>query len=298
MGIFTRRKKVKVASEKKVTSEKEVKISKSGVPEYVTPENYPPIVKEIHNHFYTAADKLILENDTNKQKSESKEIKKGKSLADLGFKKAQQVKEAVEVSEKVKLSEEGIKKLNEYKIKYPGYKFITEPQVEEICKKYGLVLGDVGKYTGFVPDKNRKEILNFPGLKKEHIFDCEIVSNRGQIVGYVKKKEILNNYVKNRVEEGSDAFVELSSGPTVVGGERKWGQFSKIRLTESKGLMICAPLKDMDMEGMVIEEGYKMKKVKKLIDPVVLQRVPEGYLILTAWGPEASDPNVVNEMYN
>ena len=41
-----------------------------------------------------------------------------------------------------------------------------------------------------------------------------------------------------------------------------------------------------------------MVNIPELIDPVVLQRVVGGYLILSAWGPEASDPIVVNEINN
>lgn len=33
-------------------------------------------------------------------------------------------------------------------------------------------------------------------------------------------------------------------------------------------------------------------------DPVVLQQVKGGYLIITAWGDEASDENVVNQLFN
>lgn len=58
------------------------------------------------------------------------------------------------------------------------------------------------------------------------------------------------------------------------------------------GLKICAPLKDMDTKGMRIL-GYKLKK--EIPDPVVLQPIVGGYLIVTAWGDEASDENVINE---
>lgn len=63
-------------------------------------------------------------------------------------------------------------------------------------------------------------------------------------------------------------------------------------------LTICAPVKDMDMTGMEITQGYKMTKKVEIPDPVVLQEVYGGYLIVTAWGDEASDPIVVNPINN
>ena len=39
-------------------------------------------------------------------------------------------------------------------------------------------------------------------------------------------------------------------------------------------------------------------KIVPVPDPVVLKEVKGGFLIVTAWGDEASDPNVVNEINN
>lgn len=41
-----------------------------------------------------------------------------------------------------------------------------------------------------------------------------------------------------------------------------------------------------------------LEQAKEIPDPVVLYPVREGYLIVTAWGDEASDPDVVNEVNN
>ncbi len=39
---------------------------------------------------------------------------------------------------------------------------------------------------------------------------------------------------------------------------------------------------------------------KKIVvpDPVILQPVKGGYLIVTAWGDEASDPDIINPIHN
>jgi len=82
----------------------------------------------------------------------------------------------------------------------------------------------------------------------------------------------------------------------VKGGNDKYGKFAEV-FKESPKLQICAPIKDMDTSGLEIIDGYKLIK-KYIPDPVVLQPVRGGYLILTAWGDEASDPIVVNEINN
>jgi len=45
---------------------------------------------------------------------------------------------------------------------------------------------------------------------------------------------------------------------------------------------------------------HGMRKVGREIidDPIVLLPVSEGYIVVTAWGDEASDPIVVNESNN
>jgi hypothetical protein len=50
------------------------------------------------------------------------------------------------------------------------------------------------------------------------------------------------------------------------------------------------------MTGKQLQD-YKIIK-QAIPDPVVLKAVKDGYLILAAWGDEASDPIVVNEINN
>jgi hypothetical protein len=57
---------------------------------------------------------------------------------------------------------------------------------------------------------------------------------------------------------------------------------------------ICAPIKDMDTSGMRLINN----KLVYIPDPVVLFPVELGYIIVTAWGDEASDENVVNADLN
>jgi hypothetical protein len=65
-------------------------------------------------------------------------------------------------------------------------------------------------------------------------------------------------------------------------------------------LEIAAPLKDFDMKNMEVK-NYKVSEIE-IPDPVVLKPVlfnkQKFYLIVTAWGEEASDELVVNHKFN
>ena len=62
----------------------------------------------------------------------------------------------------------------------------------------------------------------------------------------------------------------------------------------------CRTKSDFNTEGMQLE-GFNLKPIE-LPDPIVLQPVcfenKKHYLIVTAWGAEASDESVVNQKYN
>jgi hypothetical protein len=69
---------------------------------------------------------------------------------------------------------------------------------------------------------------------------------------------------------------------------------------ENATLNICAPLKDMNVQGYSLK-GNRL--IKDIPDPVVtkLKIHKNGtrcHIILTAWGDEASDPAIANEKLN
>jgi hypothetical protein len=69
---------------------------------------------------------------------------------------------------------------------------------------------------------------------------------------------------------------------------------------DKSGNFICAPKKDMDTKGLS-KVGALLSVVTQFTapkDPVVLRPVKGGYLILAAWGDEASDEIVVNHKMN
>jgi hypothetical protein len=74
----------------------------------------------------------------------------------------------------------------------------------------------------------------------------------------------------------------------------KYGDSSRV-VPFDGSFQICAPLKDMEIPKNKKLVGHKIINIP---DPVVLQPVRGGYLIVCAWGNESSDEMVVNQKMN
>lgn len=284
-GIFSKKQKEIITMEEKVPK---VVIIDSGAENVgkATISNYPLEVISIHREFDIAAEDFLqqckniieIQPEVNKSKIET--------LKNLGFKQVKEFIEGSEIISKVELSKEQIELVTHYQQHYPYNKFITEDQVKQICHKYNLVCGDVGRFTGFVPEKNLKEIGNFK-LKESELQNLIVDETyEGKTTVYKSfriKSFVNNNYltIASVVEAINSKKLAPASGEYIF----------------NNNLKICAPVKDMDIRGLELKEGYKLEKVH-IPDPVVLQTVKGGYLILTAWGDEASDPLVVNQNHN
>lgn len=259
---------------------------------------YPKEVYEIHQSFNIAGEKLLKEayeiirskekelQDIEQKKKSIADEKKAQDLEAFGFKNVPQVvtvnaeKRNLSISERdaaiMKKERERLANAIQYfKRKYPMYKFITIAEVENICKRYNLVYGDVALFKGFVPEKNLQEIKRFK------------ISDADKALAPSQFSLLMANSWHNKVSL-----------------QGRWGIFVPF--------FIAAPKKDMDMTN-VRQEGYLLvnsKNTKDIPDPVVLQPVVyvessaffeerlSGFLIVTAWGDEASDELVVNENHN
>lgn len=249
--------------------------------------NYSLEVLEIHNEFHRASDLLILKANERLQNKNMQdlEIAKAKRLHSIGAKQAKGANlfSREEISEDGKLLFELAELIKLYEFRYPNYKFITEEQVKTICHKYNLVCGRIDRFKGFIPDKNLLEAELFKTIIKEEDMGKDIWSVGIGLVSF------LECYSDNSWEEYDDG------GKRANINQRQY----KHGYRKAK-LKICAPIADMDMTGMELEEGYKMKdeKPKVIPDPIILQSVNGGYLIVTKWGDEASDDIAVNHKDN
>lgn len=254
---------------------------------------YPKEVLEIHHEFETAADKLLQSAKEVIKEAGTKDAVKVSRLESLGFKQASQVTELKPILQKAQLSKEQIELLSYYQRNYPLNKFITEEQVKIICHKYNLVCGDVSRFKGFVPEKNLREIEGFK-LKESEQGLVELVNTcvYNVSLGFYNERDLTDNhYLSSPSQENEELVIKAMS----LGVRRDHVYIQ--RSNRKNILQICAPVKDMDISGLELVEGYKLQK-KHIPDPVVLQPVKGGYLILTAWGDEASDELVVNQKMN
>lgn len=204
------------------------------------------IVEQIHKEFNTAQDKLII----------SVPNSSAETLFKLGFYKSKSV-------ESYDPQQMFMKECAEYfRSRYPQYKFISERQVKNICKKYNLVLTTVDRYTGTVPHSKVAEIASFK----------------------LRTEDLRNRRINEWGMISHDAFhpFNYATGETLHPGHSEF--------------WICAPITDVDTEGLTAVE-HNLSEVRA-DDPVVLQPVEGGFIIVAAWGPEASDEDVVNEKMN
>lgn len=234
-------------------------------------KEYPEIVTQIHNEFNTAGEKLLESANAVLADCQTADKEKGKLLAKLGFTATPQAVEIKGIEATETSAKATSKTVKYFAEKYPLSKFIDEEGVKTICEKYGLVCGGLELFTGFVPKDKLGAIADF----KVQELDLQIMvsictwtmGDHGRKVGDIEK-------------DGGE-YGRTLTNTWKVEGEQK--------------LQICAPISDMNTEGYDLK-GHKL--VKKIPDPVVLQPVKGGYLIVCAWGDEASDELVVNQKMN
>lgn len=265
----------------------------------VTEVAYPQVVQEIHNEFFTAGDKLLAESKTILEECAKVDKQKGSLLQSLGFVNTPQAKMISETQRKEAEAKELAQLVSMYAVEYPNNKFITRDMVEQICKKYSLVCGGVELYKGFVPADKLEQIAAFK-LKEKH--ECVTFSNGVSVEG----GEVLligeyyhvferNNYNRfNYAFQSDDGIKFYADDSKNIFGLKYLGNLPQ-KTFLVKGFQICAPIKDMDTKGMELK-GYFLEK--HIPDPVVLQPVKGGFLIVAAWGDEASDELVVNQSSN
>lgn len=260
------------------------------------------LVEEIHETFFTEVDFLLKYAENQNVLSTDKKaiIEKGDRLQNLGFKKAKDT--IVSINEKGRIRElerenekkaQLVKAIQYFSFKYPNYKFITEESVIKICEKYGLIYADVDLYTGDVPDKNLKHIEDFK-IKDED--KCYLVTqtytggfSRQDETYFASHEKCLE--IEKEKREKNDSHRYTPAGLVHI---RK-------SCSEAK-FMIAAPVKDFDLSDR--RHTVKDSQIVTIVedDPIVLSPVMFGgkkhFLIVTAWGLEASDEDVVNQRMN
>ncbi len=234
----------------------------------VVVKKYTTEIEKVHHEFECAGDTLYEESLNTINSINIGNTCKVDRLKKLGFINSKEVTEFNKKIENKKISEELAKTVEYFRMNYPFNKFITKEQVIFICKKYGLIYGEIFRFKGFVPENKLKEIENFSLKLKDIMYKIGSKSTYGRDEGQI----IWDN--GDRVKEYSNIYKKCK---------------------EKENLYIIAPPEDFDKKGMQIE-NYKLTRI--IPDPVVIQPVKGGYLIVTAWGDESSDDEVVNHINN
>ncbi len=252
---------------------------------FSAPVDVNAVIAEIHNEFDTASERLLKEAKVILSSGMSTE--KGETLTKLGFGNAKPSVEVKEVIETKKEMEMVARRIEHFNLYYPMNKYITEKEVERVCKKYGLLCGESMYYTGDVPDKNVKEIADFK-LREEdgEAHFCRYYKyEMGAMIGFYRSS--------SKEENGTYGYTKS----TRFGNELVRVRDEKVAMVyEKPSFKICATVKDFNMDEMRVTDGYKLEQ--NLPDPIVLQPVSGGYLIVSKWGLEGQDESLVNEKMN
>lgn len=245
-------------------------------------KEYPAVVKQIHHEFETAGERLFKEAEAiiNGTNIEGKQEKVA-LLAKLGFKQTEEYQKWQTEKQQLDNNQELVDLIQYYHIHYPNNKFITKNQVTQICDKYNLVCGSVELYKGFVPETKLKSMADFNlNLKEKLYLDSDYFrSYQDGDMWFDFKRSVIDGveYEKEQASRNTNSY-----------------RYTHYQCINDK-FEICAPIKDMDMKNHTLKGRFLVKNIP---DPVVLQRVSGGYLIITAWGDEASDELVVNNKMN
>ena len=272
--------------------------------------DYPQVVKDIHNEFNIAGERLLQESLALLDKAEKVDVDKAQRLNSVGFANVKEVKKALSIEAETRTPSEMAKIVMEYKKDYPLHKFISNNDIAKICKKYNLVHGNTEQFIGFVPAKNLQEIEAFKNnhnlQKKFRITDITIEAlfsgslNRAlnpkcrAVTKFLKD----NDYTLTVDSHEYEIYEAINHVARRVKGD-SYFNLRNVKFIEVSNLEICAPKNDM-IKKKVFDLSFPKFEltIEQAPDPVVLYPVKHGAIIVTAWGDEASDPLVVNEQMN
>lgn len=248
------------------------------------------VVEKIHAEFNTASDELLKEAKAVLEKESKRDIRGAWLLRLLGFKQAAQVRERKEQHERVAMALSTAKKVQRFS--GSRMKFITPEKVREICRKYDLFLGPVRRFKGFIPPESAREIATLmfrPGYWMKRIA-FRLVYHWQAFVAYAIIGVAVGGLVATFLVNPRWLFA-IPAGLLAVPA---WWSYSENdraasrRLLRDHPLVIVAPQNAFDTDGLETDRySHSLRVAPK--DPIVLYRVRGGYLVVTAWGPEAEE---------
>jgi len=265
------------------------KLSKANDVSYLKESIYakPVTVAEIHQSFKTASELVLTETQNilnipdKVSKENGEELKK---LAALGFIKSVECKDYLALQEKKEAAAKHKEIAEYFAFWYPQNKYITHDKLMQICKKYGLVLGSTDRYIADIPEKNRKEIINFKARPEDTYLEY---TGFYSVLGRVSF--LSNDTLQNIATLNEDDRKAFETGGIINGGRYKEAR-----------LQIVAVPKMFDTTDMEIQNNQLVHRLPD--DPIVLHQVNRGgihgYLIVSMWGEEAKASELQNPSQN
>lgn len=224
-------------------------------------------VEQIHQDFFSAFKKYEVVPELNSNDEfKRKIIERGIQMEKFGFVGQQEVglsKQYIREDED-KIYFNHI--VTKYAKKYPFNKVIFHDDVISLCEKYDLFFTTVGRYKGVLPTKNLNEISNFKFNQDDFMYSGIMEGNPMpvlHIVAPLNDLELNESEIKGRTIENKQPV---------------------------KDPIVLVPIK----ETFNHPNRYNINGVWYPIN--VKQK--QAYIIVTAWGDEASDELVVHESRN
>lgn len=252
--------------------------------------------KEVQQEILTAQQALVREARELLQHADAR-VEHAERLQRIGFSRS----EDAQVLEDIRSARQLNDLRERYALKYPGKTFIPKSSMDQVCKRYGLVVAGIDRYTGKVPKWAAKTIeenmylahaavvetdwrgrpVPIKNAKGLHVGDKVLCNGREYSVTRVDGR----SFAIGRRDESPEAFIRRLGRPDI-----------HYRILQSEvRLVIAAPAEEMHLDWNEQLAGNRIVLVE---DPIVSLEVDGGYIVLAAWGEEGQDPQVFNAADN
>lgn len=156
-----------------------------------------------------------------------------------------------------------LKCLQQLQLMYPFRKFVMESDLEQLMKKWDMLMAPMERYIGEIPEKNLSELESYPWVEDD--FKKRSTRNVMWSLGLVMSEEQLDNEILGLSPQHKPSY------------------------------RIIAFPNQLNLQGLERKgRSYDYPK-----DPIIICELRHGICeIVTKWGPEANDPMLTNPILN
>jgi len=239
-------------------------------------------------------------------------------LLALGFENSSEVMEGQKKHMALISSKAQAELIDYYMKTYPFLKFLTVEEFDRICEKYNLIHAPVANYTKPVPEKNLKEIEDVQPLNSGDIIgisnEIKEVNTPRELTKFLEfigkhkavfsDKEVDDLHIQYRNHIPND-WAFGTSGDHMVFHDAKIAAncdfiIREYERTDYSGLFIAAPKSHFNLKDLSKKSKHGFARVLKIEpkDPIVFRYCRGGIHVLTKWGAEAEDKDLVVPLNN